>query len=367
MIKYLEAAASDDEGRSSNVGILHSTFYCSVNREIFLRHSSTWLRAGVYKRGRLECELRSIVKDPHGAMMSAKVHCLFGAPSHRTWDKEATEDMYPFAASKVYDFRNYLRANLWGPFKDDGSIEVDWEKVEAVMLVLGHTFRQRKRPLLAAWSNWTEPFHGAFANSYVPHPELRGRLLPSTCPKCIPAPMPAYLEDPYGISGAWLRVVGFVNYNELFRYNYSWHTPPPGIPLPPLDTEEARRILLMDLVATKIDPPGQDDGQDLPVVSFKGVSHHLDTEDSEAHSTIRGTVRQTKEGEIRWTSFSIWDGEARWRSEGIQVGGIRSGRGVFGTWFEMHYNLEGPVGPSAFWKLYEMEGVDTNDDPDSDS
>ena len=47
-----------------------------------------------------------------------------------------------------------------------------------------------------------------------------------------------------------------------------------------------------------------------------------------------GTVRQTPEGEIRWTTFSIFHGEERWRSEGIQVGGIRSARGVLGNWFD---------------------------------
>lgn len=28
--------------------------------------------------------------------------------------------------------------------------------------------------------------------------------------------------------------------------------------------------------------------------------------------------------------------EERWRSEGIQVGGIRSARGVFGNWFDKY-------------------------------
>src|SRR6266536_1011098 len=47
-----------------------------------------------------------------------------------------------------------------------------------------------------------------------------------------------------------------------------------------------------------------------------------------------GTVRMTKMGAIRWTSFSIYHGEERWRSEGVQVGGLRSARGILGTWFD---------------------------------
>ncbi|KAF3913672.1 hypothetical protein AA313_de0200318 [Arthrobotrys entomopaga] len=63
-----------------------------------------------------------------------------------------------------------------------------------------------------------------------------------------------------------------------------------------------------------------------------------------------GSVRLTREGEIRWTSFSIFQGEERWRSEGIQVGGLCSGRGVLGTWFDKDFDPHGPAGPTAFWK-----------------
>jgi hypothetical protein len=50
-------------------------------------------------------------------------------------------------------------------------------------------------------------------------------------------------------------------------------------------------------------------------------------------------VRQTPEGAIRWTTFSIFHGEERWRSEGIQVGGLRSARGVLGNWFDKYVFL----------------------------
>jgi hypothetical protein len=93
-------------------------------------------------------------------------------------------------------------------------------------------------------------------------------------------------------------------------------------------------------------------------------------------------VRQTPEGEIRWTTFSIFHGEERWRSEGVQVGGLRSKRGVLGNWFDKYvdsfeqmfrelllmwslccrdYDMHGPAGPTAFWKesdeLEEEKGV----------
>lgn len=48
----------------------------------------------------------------------------------------------------------------------------------------------------------------------------------------------------------------------------------------------------------------------------------------------KGTVGLTREGEVRWTSVSIFHGHERWKSEGVQVGGVRSARGVIGNWFD---------------------------------
>ena len=50
--------------------------------------------------------------------------------------------------------------------------------------------------------------------------------------------------------------------------------------------------------------------------------------------TEQGTVKLTPQGEVRWTTWSIFNGEERWRSEGIQVGGVQSARGVLGFWFD---------------------------------
>lgn len=49
-----------------------------------------------------------------------------------------------------------------------------------------------------------------------------------------------------------------------------------------------------------------------------------------------GVVRLTREGEVRWTTWSIFHGQERWRSEGVQIGGVNSARGVLGNWFERY-------------------------------
>jgi hypothetical protein len=85
----------------------------------------------------------------------------------------------------------------------------------------------------------------------------------------------------------------------------------------------------------KVEPPGADDDPDHPVTYFRGFSRALDGSwDDNADADIRGTVRVTPEGEVRWTSYSFFQGEERWGSEGVQVGGIRSARGVVGNWFD---------------------------------
>jgi hypothetical protein len=87
--------------------------------------------------------------------------------------------------------------------------------------------------------------------------------------------------------------------------------------------------------------------------------------DPNANSRLRGIVRQTPSGDIRWTTLSIFHGEARWRSESVQMGGLRSKRGVIGTWFDKDYDTNGPAGPTAFWKITD-ETIDDGDAEDVD-
>jgi hypothetical protein len=85
--------------------------------------------------------------------------------------------------------------------------------------------------------------------------------------------------------------------------------PPPGQPRPDINTTEAIRVIKMEIQATRFEKPEEGDGQDLPVVHFEGVSRSLhDSWDPNANSSIRGTVRLTKEGEVRWSTISVYGG-----------------------------------------------------------
>jgi hypothetical protein len=65
----------------------------------------------------------------------------------------------------------------------------------------------------------------------------------------------------------------------------------------------------MKIQVTSIEEPGEDDGKDLPVVHFKGMSRSMHASwDPNANSKLLGSVRMTRNGDVRWTTLSIFHG-----------------------------------------------------------
>lgn len=194
---------------------------------------------------------------------------------------------------------------MWGPFRDDGSMRADWEMIESLMIVLGYNsglccrrFLHRFRP------PWTDPLEGVL-------PE-RAKTLPAYPPKLYLEPdIPLQLKDPYNVSGVWSRVVCFMDYNDLYNYNFNSEAMrvPSDEPREPINTEEAIRHIIMDLKVTEVLAPREFDNQALPVVKFAGMSRSVDASwDPNANSRIRGSVRLTPEGEVRWRTISVFYG-----------------------------------------------------------
>ncbi|TDZ65108.1 hypothetical protein CTRI78_v003629 [Colletotrichum trifolii] len=295
--------------------------------------------------------LRQPATPTEAHQQSAKLHCLYGRPILNC-GRTRSSRVYPYACSKVYDLRHYTQRTKWGPFRDDDSGMVDWEKVEAIMVVLGANIRAQNLTAKVFSNLWERPFAGSWRGSYVPSPQRGVRDLDA--------------EDPYGIAGTWLRIVCFIDYNDFFGYNFPiGNALPRDVPREPLDVGEATRLIVMKIHVTEIQPPGEEDGKDLPVVHFEGISRSIDDSwDENANSDLRvkGTVRLTKEGEVRWITFSIFSGHPRWRSEGIQIGGVGSARGVAGHWFDTDYDPHGPCGPSAYFKVSDRSPNSKGDD-----
>ncbi|KAF3935253.1 hypothetical protein ABW19_dt0203411 [Dactylella cylindrospora] len=250
--------------------------------------------------------------------LSAKLHCIYGVPIDPRGKKG--KPTHPWARSKVYDLRNYDTNTMWGPFRADGSGRVDWEKMEAIMIVLGYNMNILDEETEVSFGTiWAVKFKGSIPYS-APHQKF------SPLDEIDP---PLEARDPYGVTGTWLRVVCFLDYHDFYAFNFASTPPPEGQPRPPIDIREAIRFIKLGISVTKIEPPGPEDGQELPVVHFKGVSRLIHAfwdpnanskltgligdskylaPDNAANFRYVGSVRLTREGEIRWTSFSIFQG-----------------------------------------------------------
>jgi len=56
---------------------------------------------------------------------------------------------------------------MWGPFLDDGKASVDWEKIEAIMVVLGHNLRLFVEGARNAFRHvWREAWVGGSPGSF---------------------------------------------------------------------------------------------------------------------------------------------------------------------------------------------------------
>ncbi|KAF2735851.1 hypothetical protein EJ04DRAFT_464060 [Polyplosphaeria fusca] len=332
-------SASEASGTSRNLARLTQLFKDPRNLDAIMYRSSLYQRAGTAK------QLAAV--EEQDRQLSAKLHSVYGVPAGPGGRRSLST--HPYARSRVYDLRNYTDATKWGPYRDDGSMKVNWEMIESIMIVLGYNSSVCCQRYSRAFQPvWSEPFQGMIRDKLV-------NDYPSTLP--MEPAIPLEMKDPFNTTGFYMRIVCFLDYNDLYGFNFATPAVPSDQPREPINTEEAIRHITMRLKVDRVEPAGQFDNQSLPIVHFSGVSRSIDMAwDPNANSRIRGTVRLTQEGEVRWTTISIfYGGEERWRSEGIQVGGPNSKRGVIGTWFDKDYDPQGPVGPTAFWKVSDKQ------------
>jgi hypothetical protein len=153
-----------------NVERLTNLFADYTNQEAFFCQST------IFARAHEDMGLPPFPDRPKKEReMSAKLHTLYGVPLQAP-KRTQFRPLYPYACSVVYDLRNYTRQNFWGPYKNDGAYTVDWERLEAVLIVLGHNLdlftenmpRGILRPL------WSVPWSGASPYSQ-PMPPMEAR------------------------------------------------------------------------------------------------------------------------------------------------------------------------------------------------
>lgn len=227
--------------------------------------------------------------------LSAKLHCLYGVSidtvrkdsgtSPRYSLRSDTTSLHPYARSRVYDLRQHTDNTFWGPYLDDGSYDVDWQKMEAIMIILDHNMRLSSRDeheFQGMIDVQEKPFVGATHNSFI-SPISSIPLEPI---------LPLESRDPYQVTGCWSRVVCFLDYSELYDFNFSDEDDPDDDqPRKPIDVQEAIRLIEMKIQVTKIEAPGEEDGQRLPIVHFRGTSAATRPHwDPNANSKIKGPL-----------------------------------------------------------------------------
>lgn len=79
---------------------------------------------------------------------------------------------------------------------NDGSWRVDWEKVEAILVVLGNNIHSKRFVSKLFTDVWDSPFSGSWPRSFLSTNQ--------PVPESDVSPLDA--QDPYGITGTWYRV-----------------------------------------------------------------------------------------------------------------------------------------------------------------
>jgi hypothetical protein len=187
----ITTASRDEFGNSHNQRLIAELFqHISQNHDAFMCRSSLFERGGTRNN--------TPADDEESRQLSAKIHVLFGIPSSSVGRRVL--GTHPFARSRVYDLRNYTDATKWGPYRDDGSMRIDWEMVESLMIVIGHNSSSFCQRSLTRFSPpWLQPLEGV-----VPE---RGREVPEYPLQLLKEPdVPLGLKDPYRVEGIWARV-----------------------------------------------------------------------------------------------------------------------------------------------------------------
>jgi hypothetical protein len=288
VVRLIEQSPSDTSN-SRNIDFLTELLaYHEENSRVFVLSSNLFEYA---KRKGEE-------KPADISRLIAHVHCLVGtcqddfAPSMRHSGIKA----HSVARAKVYDLRMYTDETKWGPFLPDGSMGVDWEKVEAIMLDIAYNLQllwdRTEAEVPRVWEN---PFEGVTSGSYVSKDEedsgmtVETPVLSDSSSVLVSQPeIPLEALDPYGITGTWRRVVCFLDYNDFYQFNFAALLPL-TVPRPPINIQEAVRLIVMKVQVTSIEEPGPEDGDALPIVRFKGTSKSLHQHwDPNANSQLRG-------------------------------------------------------------------------------
>ncbi|KAK5104123.1 hypothetical protein LTS08_002007 [Lithohypha guttulata] len=297
------AAPKYYEGDTSNARSMPGSW----NEERTPGRPTTRLRAAL--------EMEKAVRSAAGS----RLHVLCGLTEYEVQDERALGR----ARRVTYDWTLTNSATDYGPFKNDGSGEIDWRRLEAVCSVVSRQFGNAIR------GRMTPPQGFCFSLPYR-------TLLDPTTP-----------NDWARVQGNWCGTYVFLHWEDLVDFNAT-STDRPSLENGP---EACGGVMKLEL---KLDDRIRDDPklqtrlpicEDLPPLYFSGVSRSYDFQMA---TGIRGMACLAPGGkEVRWRYIVHYSGGDQWQLEGVQPGGIRSGS-VYGLWTSCAHEQGGPVGPFCY-------------------
>jgi len=175
-------------------------------------------------------------------------------------------------------------------------------------------------------------------------------------------------RDWAGVEGKWRRIVCFMDYRDLYEYNFAQggtDGPRDCTVFNQREFEEATRFIYLELHIAGYSPMFSMSSMPLKTAESKDISdlgerptiHFTGSSKggSGNEASVKGLVRMTKENHIRWSFVSIFDAQLQWSSEGIQLGAVGSAMGVIGTWTGAHHDEGDPAGPFWLWKTGHLD------------
>ncbi|KAJ3556319.1 hypothetical protein NM688_g2093 [Phlebia brevispora] len=287
--------------------------------------------------------------------LQARLRCYLGL-THQTGESDASRQFLKELRTKsrcyTYDLRKYNRETYWGPYlvwkrhpSDDGELVVNWEHIEHIMNVIIMNIRDVPSEWEDIWPKW-----GLDATRLYSAPGSTRSRDP---------------RDWAGVEGLWRRVVCFMDYRDLFAFNFSAFNDGPLNPAYfATDPRFSEAIRLMEydirlkgssLVADRnagssgVDYEYSD--PNYPTLYFQGTCRGLNNNSG----SVEGSVRMFAPGVIRWNFVTAYEGSVNsWSAEGVQIGGLRSALGMAGVWsVALHEEVGDPAGPFWMWKAEE--------------
>ncbi|KAL7285800.1 hypothetical protein ACG7TL_000909 [Trametes sanguinea] len=322
---------------------------CQLRAFVALSHENSFVAESRVRMAEIRKSSRCFVYD----MRKYKAETLWGPyrtvslPYPRThgstWSEEASSS-YSEEMNSESDATSNGGSEADESFKP--TLVVNWEHVEHIMNVVGLKLREVSDVSLGYYKKSPFTLEALRAYSAIGSFERPP-------------------QDWAGVTGQWRRFVCFMDYRDLYMFNYS-HLPPgphhPSFFEAPFDEALRPVELYLSLITESEylsdpsqiphvlppDPPVTDEAVDdpaFPTLYFEGRSRgpHASV------ASIRGRVSTLADGAIRWQFVTTYDGRMQWSAEGVQLGHVCSAAGIAGIWTGAHHQRDDPAGP--FWMI----------------